>query len=625
MPNPILRRDSRGTLLIAAAIIALTTYLAMTWQVRQLAILSLIDEGIFTIGWLAGATGIGFAILTVVDRLDKSERNERSPTLVFVTSAGLGIGAISLIVLGLGLAGWFNRAWAIGILATGWAVLVALILIRQNDFRAGDWFAKSMTWQWLWIILSPLAAITIVAAFIPPGLLWGDEPNGYDVTEYHLQVPREWYELGKIVPLQHNVFSYMPFNVEMHYFLAMHLRGGPWEGMYLAQLMHVAMCAVAAVAVYGLAEGKATGAIAGGLVVATPWTGLLAPVAYVEGGELLFGVLAIGWLLRAKSRRDFLIAGAFAGFAAGVKLPMVPLLFVGLPIIVVILRRSFAGCILYVVTAALLFSPWLIRNWFWAHNPVFPELMNWLGHAHFTPVQVERWHLANELPDLRHRGVVGRLQAMREQVLSDWRYGWFLLPMGFIAWLIGIAKEKSSAIALGILLLFQLAIWLFLSHVQSRFMVMAIPICAMLIGQITDWRWLAVQTLSLIAMCGISTTLIFMKLPRAPVICVANLDGLGAMSVADLPAGANVDLVGDAQIFWYQIPMDRLHYKTVFDVDTSDPAKSIIDDWLKGMPRDALMFIDRNSLRRFAATYWQIPPLPPAPPPKDAIVADLRR
>ena len=33
-------------------------------------------------------------------------------------------------------------------------------------------------------------------------------------------------------------FSYFPFGVEMHYLLAMHLAGGPWRGMYLAQLMH---------------------------------------------------------------------------------------------------------------------------------------------------------------------------------------------------------------------------------------------------------------------------------------------------------------------------------------------------------------------------------------------------
>jgi hypothetical protein len=617
--------DSRGALLIAAGVIALVTYLALTWQLRQLAILSLIDEGLFAIGWLAGATGIGFAVLCGIDRLDKSERAERKVMLAFVTSAALGIGAISLIVLGLGLAGWFNRTWAIGILAAGWAVLVGQLLVRQGEVRVGDWFSKRMTWQWMWIMLAPLAAMTIVAAFLPPGLLWGDEPNGYDVVEYHLQVPREWYEAGKIEPLNYNVYSFMPFNVEMHYLLAMHLRGGPWEGMYLAQLMHVIMCALAALAVYALAEGKAAGVIAGGLVAATPWTGLLAPVAYNEGGELLFGALAIGWLLRAKSRRDYLIAGAFAGLAAGVKLPMVPLLFVGLPLVVAVTRRSMRGCILYLTTATLFFSPWLIRNFVWAHNPVFPELMDWLGQAHFSHVQVVRWHLANELPDIRHQGIVGRLQALREQVLSDWRYGWILLPMGLLAWLLAIAMEKPAAIALGILLVFQTAIWLFFSHVQSRFMVMTIPISAMLIGQITDWRWITAGAAALIAMCGISTTLIFMKLPHADVICPPDLDGMRPLVVGTLPADANVDLVGDAYIFCYQLPMTRLHYKTVFDVDTSDLDKSIIDDWLTGMPKDALMFVDKESLNRFARTYYRIPPLPAPALPAGSTVADLRK
>ena len=57
-------------------------------------------------------------------------------------------------------------------------------------------------------------------------------PSGYDVVEYHLQVPREWLELGRITPLHHNVFSFFPFNVEDSQItlLAMNLHAGPWAG-----------------------------------------------------------------------------------------------------------------------------------------------------------------------------------------------------------------------------------------------------------------------------------------------------------------------------------------------------------------------------------------------------------
>jgi hypothetical protein len=68
----------------------------------------------------------------------------------------------------------------------------------------------------------------------------------------------------------------------------------------------------------------------------------------------------------------------------------------------------------------------------------------------------------------------------------------------------------------------------------------------------------------------------------------------------------SVDLVGDAAAFWYQIPMSRLHYKTVFDVDTSDPKQSIEQAWLAGMPKDALIWPDMDELKRFARTYYGI-------------------
>src|SRR5208337_2754538 len=101
--------------------------------------------------------------------------------------------------------------------------------------------------------------VVTLAACFPPGILWGDEPNGYDVVEYHLQVPREWFEAGRILPLHHNVFSFFPFNVEMHYLLAMFLHDGPWAGMYLAQMMHVGFCLMAAWAVFALAGGGRRG------------------------------------------------------------------------------------------------------------------------------------------------------------------------------------------------------------------------------------------------------------------------------------------------------------------------------------------------------------------------------
>ena len=52
--------------------------------------------------------------------------------------------------------------------------------------------------------------------------------------------------------------------------------------------------------------------------------------------------------------------------------------------------------------------------------------------------------------------------------------------------------------------------------------------------------------------------------------------------------------------------MSRLHYKTVFDVDTSDPNQSIDRAWLAGMPKNAVVWRDNEELKRFARTYYGI-------------------
>ena len=167
-----------------------------------------------------------------------------------------------------------------------------------------------------------------------------DEPHGYDVVEYHLQVPREWYEAGRIVPLGHNVFSYFPFNVETHYLLAMHVRGGPWSGMYLAQLMHASYVVLSGARGLRASRGRSprrhqAAVFAGVGAASVPWLTLLAPIAYNEGGLLLYGTLALGWTLRAgrgaasgsasgMRGRTLALAGTMAGFACGAKLTAVP-------------------------------------------------------------------------------------------------------------------------------------------------------------------------------------------------------------------------------------------------------------------------------------------------------------
>src|SRR4051812_10335086 len=164
--------------------------------------LPLMRNGVILIAWLLCAFGIGTWVLRAI-------RVECGTALRVIIGIALGLGLMSLVVLGFGCAGILNRFTAIAILIVG--VLGAVVSVRGPAAELRAFFRESARIGWMWLLLVPILSIATTCAVLPPGLLWRDEPNGYDVTEYHLQVPREWFEAGRIIPLHHNVFSFFPF------------------------------------------------------------------------------------------------------------------------------------------------------------------------------------------------------------------------------------------------------------------------------------------------------------------------------------------------------------------------------------------------------------------------------
>ncbi len=663
----------RRTILAASCLTFLVAFVLFAGDAWPVALHGLLTDVVLAVVWLLSAKGIGSTLIRpftaraeLGDAPDQSAeksgplrtsaRGVVSPDapLRHITATAMGIGAIGLLTLFFGLAGVLNRFTAWTMIAVGLFLLIAPAIHRfeRGSFEcaANAWLRADARHAWFWLPAVVTLALACVSAMALPGSLWNSfgDPHGYDVVEYHLQIPREWFERGRIVPLHHNAFSFFPFNVETHYLLAMHLKGGPWAGMYLAQFMHVAFVALTVITVYGAARAlgaaRSASVVGGSAVAATPWTLLLAPIAYNEGGLLLFGVLATAWTVMAVQRqlvavradqekagntcrhvlKPYALGGVMAGLACGAKLTAVPTVLVALAAVafasLLLARRPFTralvGPLTFFITGLLTFSPWLIRNVCWAGNPVFPEAASILGKGHFTDVQVERWARAHRAtPD--KQSLVARVKAAGVEIGEDWRYGYVVLPIGLAAGLTTIRRRGSITLLtlFGAMLLF----WLGFTHLQSRFFVLSIPVAALLIS-LVPWRWWPIAVAGVLlapyVMLWSRCAEELQKTPLAiedvhelvPLLCGGN------DAVANQIRSANrISLIGDAKAFWYATPRGGLRYRTVFDV-TGGPDTSVIDAWTAGaLPGDGndLIIIDAGELDRMAKTYWGIPPLRP--------------
>lgn len=467
-------------------------------------------EWVATGGLAAGlylASAFGWGLLG--DRLWRGSP-ERS-----VYRVGVGLAVLLTLAHGLFGLGLLNVWIGLGLLVPGW-VLAGWALWRASR-REGERLAAPGKAALFWL---PAAAVLIVASCSPPGVLWESEFGGYDALSYHLQLPQEWLASGRLAPLEHNVYSYLPGYLEAAFahlgvatFASMENPSAPVAtGLLAGSGWRLAACQFlnAWIAVLGawcvrrsvLAACRSGGTLssrqnaaawlAGGFVLATPWLVVTGSMAYNDVGVVLFGAAALTACvdrgLKPLVRSG--LAGVLVGAACGVK--PTAMLFVA-PVAGVLLLgcerwswRTYAGVVLVggAVGAAML-APWLIRNAAYGGNPVFPHLTELFGTAHWTQAQVARY-ASGHTPDVAWPARLGMLV---------WPWGDTARGFGHTQWgifgpvLLGcvgvaLASRRRLEVLLVIGIGLQLAAWLGATHLQSRFLLPVVVSGGMLGGLI---------------------------------------------------------------------------------------------------------------------------------------------
>jgi hypothetical protein len=587
--------------------------------------------------------------------------------------AAAGLAVIFSLSEVLGALGLLNAPTAIGVCVVGVALLVCQMVL---GLRAG---ARAGVPGLAWMLACPALAVLLVASLMPPGWLWASEYGGFDALSYHLQLPQEWLAAGRIAPVEHNVYSYLPGYIEAAFAhlgwmtLAPErglLAGDGWR-LLACQALHAGLTLIAAwltaratqrLAMNLGAEERIarwSGAIAGCVALATPWAVVTGSLAYNEAGvnAMLAGALLVGAQpgLRGSVRGG--LVGLLVGVACGFK--PTALMFAGVPAGAVMVlgcgvgaegrKAARAAVVVGAVVGLLALSPWLVRNWAHGGNPVFPFATEVFGAAHWTPEQVQRYGAA-------HSGAADRAHMLRLLVWDNpnaapgapaverfrglanpqWGLASVFVALALIPLIADARRGRGVGLVLLLVLSTQLACWLGMTHMQSRFLLPLLPVGAMAIGlglarlrTLADARPDGRAGVALLAGLVVAVQTGFLLVAytgqrgggpgEALPIFPEFFTGLQSQAPEDsspgwcnltASEGARVYLVGDSTPLYYG---PHVVYHTTYDASPlGELMRAHPDDpaaWVAGLRERGItwLLVNESELRRLAASGWYDP------------------
>ena len=566
--------------------------------------------------------------------------------------SALGLGCMSTLVLLLGLVGVMQRPiWIVILAVSAVAGVLKLRSITQNG--ATDSLSSpsdANPFRYAWALVVPFVALALLAASNAPGFIWAEEGFGYDVLEYHLQLPKEYLAAGQIGYLPHNVYANFPAAVEMLYLLAMIVLGDVQDVGTTANMIHLYLAAftVFAAWVAGREWSPRAGVVCGVVIGTVGWLPYLSGLAYVENGMLFFGMTAMAGLMRwfrlcedehgsdsqACSLGWIVIVGVAAGFACACKYTAVPMIALPIGLIVLCLcrdrlaQRCTRAAVFLVATLAAM-SPWLVKNQIATGNPVFP-LANSIFEASppgWGDEQTQHWNAGHALRPEKH-ALGARLRITWDYVFND-KYARFG-PAVFLLGAIAVLRRRWGRVdvALVAMAALQFSVWVFATHLYARFIVVWLIPLALLAGR-SVWQSrlvgfdstkvrhaLAASVLVLGAGWNLAAAARLHRNESSPAVPARAiyeglLPGYEYFQVVnqELAPDARILLVGDAKPFYFQREVD---YCVVFNHNPflarllEAEHDSEVVNWLRGQGYTHIL-VNWSELRRLANTYGLSP------------------
>lgn len=488
---------------------------------------------------------------------------------------GIGLSLISLYTLLAGLAGLL--AYRLAFFVPGMLVIVTsvILVLRPPAERpaprvdSGPSYARSI---WVWLCV-PFVFCIVWSGMLPP--------VEFDVREYHLQAPKEFYQAGRIKFLPHNVYANMALGSEMHSLLGMVLVGDWWRGALVGKTVQALFAPLTALAL--LAAGRRwfsvpVGALGAIIYLSTPWVLMISTTGLVEGVVAFYALatlyafwLALEFPAHRRPLATMWLTGFVAGSAVATKYPAA--LFVLFPAAAAVAWVSRPHLLrpvcVFAVAAFIACGPWFAKNWVLTDNPTYPLLYEVFGGLTRTPEKDARWQRAH-IPQEHTLQSFFRATA-DVTIRSEWLSP-LIWPLAGCTWF--WSRQRQLRWAWSYVAFFLLA-WWFFTHRIDRFWIPVLSVLALLAGVTWTWAITAARRRVLIAFVGVGVLYGALAL-ASPLVndnaYFVSLDRLrrDPVRVAQwilwlnehTPRGKRVLAVGDSQVFDLEMPV---LYNTPFD------------------------------------------------------------
>ncbi len=449
---------------------------------------------------------------TVFSRLTCNESCD--PWEIAFFSVGLGLGLISFATFLIGAVSLLYRPIFHGAFVVALAVSIPGLL---RDLRSLRREVSPVGSSWLSYpvvgLLVGIVVVCLLAALAPE--------TGFDALNYHLGTPRLYIANHRIVETVNLAGYSHPLAIDMLYLFAWLIHSS-----LAAKLVHLAFGLLTAAGCWIFCRRYAvpgSGSLAALLFLAPPIVMYLCQSAYADLGLAFFALLAVFAVFRwleTGLRPWILLAGVYSGLSLGAKYMGAAVVVVTLAIALVGLssrkqrRQVLFDLCLYAAVTALVFAPWIIKNWIMSGNPVAPALSNIIPTRGFSSPDYDRlvqltrsWH--------------GYPGGLLDWILMPWRQTFrpdifhgspgfaylALFPIAvFLSWRDRWLKLVAVCVAVGYL-------FLLLGTATTRFFVLIFPWISILIagalwprtGKRTAWIRQFLVLLSLV--------LVLVKLP----------------------------------------------------------------------------------------------------------------